>query len=97
MDTITKVTQYPHTCKRCGGEYVSTFRNYKGEVPHGLCPKCKEWLKKTKYTHCHKTGCGTKFDIVKDTKYGPEYHCPKCDSWINFGLLADVFSLRSGR
>lgn len=90
MDTAIKVTQYPHACTRCGGAYVSTFRGLKG-----LCPKCKEWLKKTKYTHCHKTGCDTKFDIVTDKHgYGLEYHCPKCDSWINFGLLAEVFSLR---
>lgn len=86
MDTITQVTQYDHTCNRCHKPFVSTLRGTKG-----LCPDCKKWYKETRLTHCSK--CGTPFDEVRDTKYGKEYHCPTCNSWINFGLLADVFSV----
>ena len=90
MDTITKVTHYDHTCNRCHRPFASTFRGTKG-----LCPDCKKWYKETRLTHCSK--CETEFDEVRDTKYGKEYHCSKCNSWINFSLLAEVFSVGGKR
>jgi predicted Zn-ribbon and HTH transcriptional regulator len=81
-----------HLCTRCRYTYESATKR------PGLCPYCKDWLQKTRLTHCHRKACDdpenpTKFDKVKETKYGFEYHCPKCKSWINFGLLAEVFSV----
>lgn len=92
MDTTVTKTLSPHTCTRCGNSYMSPFKGSKG-----ICPDCKAWLKATRLTHCHSNKHDVrhpvKFDKSRDTKYGREYHCPVCDSWINFGLLADVFSV----
>jgi hypothetical protein len=81
-----------HVCKRCRNLYASTSRS------PGVCPACRDWLKETKHTHCHNKACDdpddpVPFDAVKNTKYGKEYHCPKCNSWINFELLVDYFSI----
>lgn len=91
-DAVIIQTLYAQTCKRCHKTYESKFR------ARGVCSDCKEWFKATRLTHCHRAECcdpsnPTRFDRVKNTRYGPEYHCPKFKSWINFGLLAEVFSI----
>jgi hypothetical protein len=95
-DAVISQTLYPCLCRRCRSEFRSKYRGVK------ICPDCQRWLKETKFTHCHNRLCDdpenpAKFDRVKDTKYGKEYHCPKCNSWINFGLLADVFSVKKDK
>jgi len=91
-DAVVTQTLYTHTCRRCASTYTSPRR------AAGLCLDCRNWMKETQLTHCHRTECcrpenPTRFDRVKDTRYGKEYHCPKCGSWINFTLLAEVFSV----
>jgi len=89
---ILPQTLVTHLCTRCRYPYESAQRK------PGLCPYCKDWMKKTKLTHCHRKACDdpdmpTAFDEVRNTRYGKEYHCPKCKSWISFDLLAEVFSI----